>query len=82
MKKSSIKADKSKDDWVVAIFCDYGKPDQKRMIRASYSLESGSRAWDKFVKIFSRNNYRCWQETKKGKIVKDSKGETKLKEKL
>lgn len=70
--KKSIKSDKSLDEWVVAIFCDYGKPDQKRLIRASYSLESGVRAWERFSKMFSKNGHRCWQETKKGKIINDS----------
>lgn len=71
-KKRSIKLDKSPNDWVVAIYCDYGNKETKRLIRASYSVESGKRAWQKFCKMFSKNGYRCWQEDKKGKVINDS----------
>lgn len=70
---TSIKVSKKIDDWVVAIYCDYGKPGNKRLIRASYSLESGKNAWEKFNKMYSKNGYRCWQENKKGKIINDSR---------
>lgn len=69
---TSVKANKKLNDWVVAIFCDYGKPGTKKLIRASYTLESGKNSWEKFHKIFSKNGYRCWQEDKKGKIINDS----------
>jgi len=72
-KKRSIKADKSADDWVLAIYCDYGTPGKKLLIRASYSLESGERAWERFAKVFGTRGKRCWQENKKGKIVRDTK---------
>ena len=68
----SVKAKKKIDDWVVAIFCDYGVPGNKRLIRASYSLESGKNSWEKFYRSFSKNGFRCWQEDKKGKIINDS----------
>lgn len=71
-KRKSIKLDKGTDDWVVAIYCDYGNKENKRLIRASYSHESGKKAWSKFSKMFSKNGYRCWQEDKKGKIINDS----------
>lgn len=71
--KKSIKAEKSLQDWVVAIYCDYGKPGNKRLLRASYSLKSGEKAWEKLAKTWSKNGYRCWQENKKGKIIRDSK---------
>lgn len=70
----SIKIDKSVNDWVLAIYCDYGKPGEKRLVRASYSLESGERAWAKFFKTWTKSGYRLWQENKKGKIVRDSHG--------
>lgn len=76
-KKKNVKADKSIKDWVLAIYCDYGKPGTKRLIRASYSIESGKNSWEKLYKMFSRNGYRCWQENKKGKIINDSKSLTK-----
>lgn len=69
---SNVKANKSREDWVLAIFCDYGVPGTKRLIRASYSIETGLKSWDKFVKSYSKNGYRCWQENKKGKIINDS----------
>jgi len=37
---NSIKANKKIKDWVAAIYCDYGNPGTKRLIRASYSLNS------------------------------------------
>lgn len=72
--KTSIKANKAKDDWVLAIYCDYGHEGTKRAIRFSYSLKSGQNSWEKFYKNFSRNGYRCWQEDKKGNIIRDSRG--------
>lgn len=71
-KRKSIKLNKANDEWVVAIYCDYGDKEVKRQIRASYSLESGKKAWQKFSKMFSKNKYRCWQEDKKGNIINDS----------
>lgn len=62
-----------KKNWVAAIYCDYGKPEVKYVIRLSYSKKSAKKAWEKFKKSFSQNNWRCWQETKKGKIINDSK---------
>lgn len=70
--KQSVKADKSLKDWIVALYCDYGVPGNKKLIRASYSLESGERAWEKLFKSWSKNGYRCWQENKRGKILRDS----------
>lgn len=72
MKTKNIRVDKKLNDWVVAIFCDYGQKETKRMIRASYSLKSGVSSWQKFRKSFSKNGYRCWQEDKKGNIINDS----------
>jgi hypothetical protein len=74
MKTKSIKLDKSINDWVLAIYCNYGKPDVKRLLRASYSLESGEKAWTKFCKSWKKSGYRLWQENKQGKIVRDSHG--------
>lgn len=62
-----------KENWIAAIYCDYGNPDIKYVIRLSYSKKSAAKAWVKFKKAFSQNNWRCWQETKKGKIINDSK---------
>lgn len=73
MPVKSIKANKSKSDWVIALFCDYGTPGNKKIIRASYSIDSAQRAWEKFVKVWSKNGYRCWQENKKGNIINDSR---------
>lgn len=74
MKKSSVKADKSVEDWVLAIYCDYGSPGTKRLIRASYSIESGLNSWEKFRK-FGGGRYHCWQENKKGKILRSNRTE-------
>lgn len=71
--KTSIKENKTVKDWVVAIYCDHGNPGSKRLIRASYSEESGKKSWAKFHKMFSQNNWRCWQETKDGKIINDTR---------
>ena len=73
----SLKLNKKTSDWVVAMYCDFGEPDKKRVIRLSYSLESANNSWDRFYKQFSRNGYRCWQENKKGKITKDSNKDKK-----
>lgn len=72
-KKASVKADKSLNDWVLAIYCDYGVAGTKRAIRFSYSKESGEKAWIKFKKMFAQ--YHCWQEDRKGNIVQDSRQE-------
>jgi hypothetical protein len=48
-----------KDDWCAAIYCDYGKPDYKRVIRLSYTKISAQNSWKKFHKLFSKNGYRC-----------------------
>jgi hypothetical protein len=68
----SIKLNKKTSEWVVAMYCDYGKPDNKRVIRLSYSLESAEGSWHRFYKQFSKNGFRCWQENRKGKIINDS----------
>jgi hypothetical protein len=72
MKTQNVKADKKYTDWTAAIFCDYGKPGTKMLVRASYSKKSAANSWLKFYKAYSKNGYRCWQETKKGKIINDS----------
>jgi len=69
----SIKADKKIGDWVVAMYCDYGIPGKKRMIRASYSKQSAQNSWLKLYKMFSKNGRRCWQEDRSGNILNDSK---------
>ena len=68
----SVKQNKRVSDWVVAMYCDYGKPDAKRVIRLSYTEKSAQNSWLKLYKSFSKNGYRCWQENKKGKIINDS----------
>ena len=68
----SVKLDKSVNDWVIAMYCDYGKPETKRVIRLSYSEKSAQNSWRKYYKYFSKNKYRCWQENKKGEIINDS----------
>lgn len=70
--KMNIRADKPRDQWVVAMYCDYGKPGTKRLIRASYSNATALTSWNKFHKTFSRNGYRCWQEDKSGVIIRQS----------
>jgi hypothetical protein len=71
-KRTSVKADKAIQDWVLAIYCDYGKPGTKRLIRASYSIESGLRSWNKFSK-FGAGRYHCWQEDKSGKTIRSNR---------
>lgn len=61
-----------KEDYCAVIFCDYGKPGNKRPIRLSYSKSSAENSWKKFYKSFSKNGYRCWQEDRKGNIIHDS----------
>lgn len=68
----SIKSDKKISDWVVAMYCDYGNPECKRVIRLSYSIKSAKNSWMRLYKQFGKNGYRCWQENKKGKIINDS----------
>jgi len=62
----------TKKDWVLAIYCDYGNANNKKVIRLSYTLQSGKNSWDKFKKTFSKNGYRCWQEDRDGNVVNDS----------
>ena len=69
-KKISVKLDKSKEDWVAAIYCDYGTPGRKTAIRLSYSMDSAKNSWNKFLK-FGSNNWRCWQEDKKGNVINE-----------
>lgn len=54
------------------IYCDYGNPKQKLIIRRSYSKKSAENSWKKLFKNFSKNKWRCWQEDEKGKIINDS----------
>jgi len=61
----------TKKDWKYVIFCDYGIG-EKRAIRYSYSKVSAENSWKKFYKNFSQNNWRCWQENKKGKVLNDT----------
>ena len=68
----SVKLNKKTNDWVTAIYCDYGVEGKKKLIRLSYTKESGQNSWNKFKKAFSSNGYRCWQTDKKGKILNDS----------
>ena len=68
----------NKKDWVLAIYCDYGEENNKKVIRLSYTLESGKNSWDRFKKTFSKNGYRCWQEDKNGNVVNDSNPNSKL----
>jgi hypothetical protein len=70
--KQNVKANKKKDDWVVGMFCDYGTPGKKRLIRASYSLESSKHSWVRIHKMFSKNGFRCWQEDRNGKVINDT----------
>lgn len=72
MTKHNPRADKSIDQWSIAMYCDYGKKGIKRLIRASYSVESARSSWNKMYKAFSKNGYRCWQEDKSGKVIRDS----------
>ena len=67
-----------KSSWTHAIYCDYGKADA-RIIRLSYSSVSAKNAWEKIYKSYSHNNWRCWQVTKRGKVIRDS---NKIKEKV
>jgi hypothetical protein len=69
----SVKANKSLKDWVVATYCDYGKENNKTVLRFSYSLKSSVGSWCKLRKPFSKNGYRCWQEDREGNILNDSK---------
>lgn len=62
-----------RDQWCAVIYCDYGNPKNKRIIRLSYSDVSAENSWKRFSKVFSRNGYRCWQEDRKGNIIHDSK---------
>jgi hypothetical protein len=64
---------KAKKDCLFIIYCDYGIPNQKMIVRRSYSEESAKNSWKKFNKNFSQGNWRCWQENKQGKIVNESK---------
>ena len=54
----------SSKEWVVAMYCDYGKENNKRVIRLSYSPESAQNSWKRMSKGFSKNGYRCWQEVR------------------
>lgn len=72
MLKKNVKAEKGVEEWVAAIYCDYGNPEIKKIIRRSYSLETAKRTWEKFKKFTNRGAWRCWQETKAGKILNDT----------
>jgi hypothetical protein len=66
-----------KKNWVAVIYCDYGNPETKRAICHSYSKESAKKAWIKYLKPFSQNGWRCWQESKRGKLLRDSREKIK-----
>lgn len=62
----------SSKEWVVAMYCDYGKENNKRVIRLSYSPESAQNSWKRMSKGFSKNGYRCWQEDRCGNVINRS----------
>lgn len=62
-----------KDEWYSVIYCDYGNPEIKRIIHTSYSEGASKRVWPKYLRSFCRTGWRCWQVTKKGKILNDSR---------
>jgi hypothetical protein len=70
--KNNIRLNRKKNDWIVAMYCDYGTKGNKHLIRASYSLESGESAWKNFHEAYSKHGQRCWQEDKDGNIIHDS----------
>lgn len=70
--KPNIRANKAKTDWVVAMYSDHGKKGQKLLVRTSFSVESAEKTWLKLFKAFSRNGSRCWQEDKRGNLIRES----------
>lgn len=62
----------TKKEWQYVIFCDHGKRGEKTVICRSYSKKTAENSWKKFYKNFSQGNWRCWQENKKGKIIRDT----------
>jgi len=54
------------------MYCDYGKEGHKKAIRLSNSPESAQNSWEKMIKAFSKNGYRCWQEDRCGNIINRS----------
>jgi hypothetical protein len=73
MKKVNVKEGKAASDWVVATYCDYGKEEIKKIIKLSYSVETGKKAFEKIKKSFSnKGKWRCWQENKKGVVLNDT----------
>lgn len=70
-----------KENWMFAIYCDYGNKDIKKVIRLSFSEKSAKGAWKKFGRAFSQSNWHCWQEDRKGNIINDSVNFEKTKSK-
>jgi len=62
----------SRKKCLFVIYCDFGNPQKKLIIRRSYSKKSAETSWKKFYKNFSQNKWRCWQENEKGCIINDS----------
>lgn len=62
----------SRKKCLFVIYCDFGNPKQKLVIRRSYSKKSAENSWKKFHKNFSQNKWRCWQENEKGDVIKDT----------
>jgi hypothetical protein len=70
---------KTKYDWEFRTFSDFGVPGRRRIIGRHYSERAALRAFKELKKSYSRFSdegsrllWRCWQEDRRGVIVRDT----------
>jgi len=70
----NTRANKSVDDWLIAMYCDYGKKGTKRLVRASFSHKAANSVWYSMSRYYSKHGFSCWQEDKAGNIIQQAGG--------
>lgn len=61
-----------KSDWEAITLCNFGDPTRREIIARHYSILAALNQYKKIEKIYGRNSFRCWQETKEGAIINDN----------
>lgn len=62
---------KSKHEWVAVTLCDFGTPGRRESIRNHFTMEAAYRAFNDLCKVYGREGWRCWQETRDGDLVNE-----------
>lgn len=75
-------AGRTKDQWEVRTYCDFGTPPRREILRTHYSIDAALRAYKELEKIYGSNSslvgrcthaaFRVWQETKNGEVINDN----------